>query len=228
MDKKPLLNVKSLKEQVYEYLREQLRTGVIKPGSVIDMETTSKMLGVSKTPLRDALLQLEFEGFVTILPRRRIVVNTLSLQDIRNYYEIIGALESAAILAAIDNFKDADLKTLEKLNAEMKEAVEKDDFDLYYEKNLKFHDIYLGLGGNGNLVKIVNVMKKRLYDFPRPSGFVKEWEEASIGEHAELVRLFRLRNKKEAAAFIRDAHWSFKVQEKYIAKYYAKAVAAAG
>jgi DNA-binding GntR family transcriptional regulator len=165
MDRKPLLNVKSLKEQVYEYLREQLRTGVIKPGSVIDMETTSKMLGVSKTPLRDALLQLEFEGFVTILPRRKIVVNTLTLQDIRNYYEIIGALESAAILAAIDNFKDADLKTLEKLNAEMKEAVERDDFDRYYEKNLKFHDIYLGLSGNANLVKIVNTMKKRLYDF---------------------------------------------------------------
>jgi DNA-binding GntR family transcriptional regulator len=227
MDRKPLLNVKSLKEQVYEYLREQLRTGEIKPGSVIDMETTSKMLGVSKTPLRDALLQLEFEGFVTILPRRKIVVNILAIQDIRNYYEIIGALESAAILAAMDNFKEADFKTLERLTAEMKEAVEKNDFDHYYEKNLKFHEIYLGLSGNVNLVKIVNTMKKRLYDFPRQSGFVREWEEASIGEHLELIRLFRQRNKKEAAAFIRDVHWSFKVQEKYIAKYYTKAAAAA-
>ena len=227
MDRKPLLNVKSLKEQVYEYLREQLRTGVIKPGSVIDMETTSKLLGVSKTPLRDALLQLEFEGFVTILPRRKIVVNALSLEDIRNYYEIIGALESAAILAAIDNFKEADLKALETLNAEMAEALEKDDFDLYYEKNLKFHNTYLGLCGNANLLRIVNAMKKRLYDFPRQAGFVKEWEEASIGEHAELLRLFRQRSKKEAAAFIRDVHWSFKVQEKFVAKYYAKAGMAA-
>lgn len=227
MDKKTLLNVKSLKEQVYEYLREQLRTGEIKPGSVIDMETTSKMLGVSKTPLRDALLLLEFEGFVTILPRRKIVVNTLALQDIRNYYEIIGALESAAILAAMDNFKEADFKTLERLNAEMKEALETDDFDLYYEKNLKFHNTYLGLSGNANLVKIINTMKKRLYDFPRQSGFVREWEEASIGEHLELIRLFRQRSKKEASAFIRDVHWSFKVQEKYIAKYYTKAAAAA-
>jgi len=227
MDRKPLLNVKSLKEQVYEYLREQLRTGVIKPDSVIDMETTSKLLGVSKTPLRDALLQLEFEGFVTILPRRKIVVNALSLEDIRNYYEIIGALESAAILAAIDNFKEADLKALETLNAEMAEALEKDDFDLYYEKNLKFHNTYLGLCGNANLLRIVNAMKKRLYDFPRQAGFVKEWEEASIGEHAELLRLFRQRSKKEAAAFIRDVHWSFKVQEKFVAKYYAKAGMAA-
>jgi DNA-binding GntR family transcriptional regulator len=62
VDNKPVLNIKSLKEQVYEYLREQMRVGEILPGSVIDMEETSKKLGVSKTPLRDALLLLEMEG----------------------------------------------------------------------------------------------------------------------------------------------------------------------
>ena len=99
-DPKPLLNIKSLKEQVYEYLREQMRTGGLRPGSAIDMEETSRRLGVSETPLRDALLQLEMEGFVTILPRRKIVVNALTLRDIRDFYEIIGALESAALRAA--------------------------------------------------------------------------------------------------------------------------------
>jgi DNA-binding GntR family transcriptional regulator len=223
VERKSPLNVKSLKEQVYEVLREQLRRGELRPGSVVDMEKTSKMLGVSKTPLRDALLQLEYEGFVSILPRRKIVVNTLTLQDIRNYYEIIGALESAAVLTAVDNLEDADLKMLERLNAEMKDALEKDDFDLYYERNLMFHNVFLGPSGNAILLKIINTMKKRLYDFPRPSKFVKEWEEASIGEHAELARLLKQRNRKEAAAFIRDVHWSYKVQEKFIARYYAKA-----
>jgi DNA-binding GntR family transcriptional regulator len=225
MDKKPLLNFKSLKEQVYEYLREQMRTGDILPGSVIDMEQTSKMLGVSKTPLRDALLQLEMEGFVSILPRRKVVVNVLSIQDIRNYYEIIGALESAALAAAFDHLKDSDLKILEKLNAEMKEAIDKDNFDLYYEKNLKFHNSFLVHCGNENLARIVTTLKKRLYDFPRQSGFVKEWEQASIGEHAELVALIKQRNKKDAVNHIRDVHWSFKVQEKYINRYYTKASA---
>ena len=89
MDKRPLLNVKSLKEQVYEYLREQMRKGGLGPGSTIDMEETSKRLGVSKTPLRDALLLLETEGFVSVLPRRKVVVNPLTLQDIKDYYEIL-------------------------------------------------------------------------------------------------------------------------------------------
>jgi len=222
------LNIKSLKEQVYEFLREQLRKGELRPGSVIDMERTSKRLGVSKTPLRDALLQLENEGFVSILPRRRIVVNPLTIQDIKNYYEIIGALESVAAMAAVDNLKEADLKLLESLNAEMREALERDDFDQYYDRNLKFHDVYLRTSGNAILHKIINNMKKRLYDFPRAATFVKEWEMASIGEHAELVRLFRRRSREEAGAFVRDVHWSYRVQEKYIARYYAGAASAAG
>ena len=223
MDNKPVLNIKSLKEQVYEYLREQMRVGEILPGSVIDMEETSKKLGVSKTPLRDALLLLEMEGFVSILPRRKVIVNTLSLQDIKNYYEIIGALESEALLLALDNLKEPDVQYMEELNAAMKDAIDRDNFDLYYEKNLNFHNVFLDRSGNENLKKIVNTLKKRLYDFPRQKGFVKEWEQASIGEHAELVRLIQQRNAEEAVDFIRDVHWSFRVQKKFIDLYYVKA-----
>jgi len=223
VDKKPILNIKSLKEQVYEYLRERMRRGDILSGSVIDMEETSKKLGVSKTPLRDALLQLEMEGFVTILPRRKVIVNVLSVQDIKNDYEIIGALESTALLSAFDNLKKSDVEYLEKLNGEMKNAIDKDDFDLYYEKNLQFHNVFLDQSGNESLVKIVNTLKKRLYDFPRQQGFVKEWEQASIGEHGQLVSLIKQKKKEEAVNFIRDVHWSFKVQEKYISRYYRRA-----
>jgi DNA-binding GntR family transcriptional regulator len=220
---KPLLNVKSLKEQVYEYLREAMRQGEILPGSVIDMEETSTRLGVSKTPLRDALLQLEMEGFVSILPRRKVVVKTLTLQDIKDYYEIIGALESTAILHDFDLLREADVAHMEQLNVEMNAAIERDDFDKYYEKNLAFHNAFLGRCGNENLLKIVNTLKKRLYDFPRREGFVKEWEQASIGEHAALVELLKARKVKEAVAHVRDVHWSFKVQEKFISKYYVLA-----
>jgi DNA-binding GntR family transcriptional regulator len=220
MDSKSVLNVKSLKEQVYDFLREQMRRGEILPGSVIDMEETSRRLGVSRTPLRDALLQLESEDFVTILPRRKVVVNVLTIEDIKNYYEIIGALESIAIIKASDQLGKAELDFMDQMNREMKEAIEADDFDLYYEKNLKFHNTYLDRCGNEKLMRIVNNLKKRLYDFPRPQGFVKEWEESSIGEHAQLVQYLREGKKEEAARFIRDVHWSYEVQEKFIIKYY--------
>jgi len=220
MDRKPLLNVKSLKEQVYEYLREQMRTGAILPGSAIDMEETSKKLGVSKTPLRDALLQLEMEDFVTIRPRRMIVVNALTEKDIRNYYEVIGALESMALLKAFDALKPSEVDRMQALNDDMRRAIEANDFDGYYDKNLAFHNVFLGLCGNDSLVKLVNNMKKRLYDFPRAKGFVKEWEESSILEHQALIDLVRTGRSQAAANHVRDVHWSFKVQERYVRKYY--------
>ena len=223
MADKPILNVKSLKEQVYDYLRKQLRSGEILPGSAINLDETSRKLGVSRTPLRDALLQLESEGFITINPRRGVIVNILSLQDIKNYYQIIGALESTAVLQAFDRIGEAEIQTMEEIIDTMKRAIESDDFDLYYEKNLALHDVYLTSCGNENLVRIVRTLKRRLYDFPRQRGFVKEWELASIAEHTELLQLLKQRKAAEAAAYVRDVHWSYKVQEKYINQYYAKA-----
>jgi DNA-binding GntR family transcriptional regulator len=220
MDRKPILNIKSLKEQVYEYLREQMRRGELLPGSAIDMGVTSKKLGVSKTPLRDALLQLEMEDFVTILPRRMVVVNSLTENDIRNYYEIIGSLESMALLKAFDGLGPPDIEAMQHLNDGMKEAIAAGDFDLYYEKNLAFHNRFLNLCGNDSLVKLVNTLKKRLYDFPRPKGFVKEWEESSILEHQALIDLIREGRRQDAANHVRDVHWSFKVQEGFVRKYY--------
>jgi DNA-binding GntR family transcriptional regulator len=223
MQNKSIINIKSLKEQVYDFLRDEMRKGQILPGSAIDMEETSKQLGVSRTPLRDALLQLEMEGFVNIYPRRGIVVNILSLQEIKNYYEIIGALESIALLLAFEKIRESEIKTMEKQVEGMKKAIEADNFDIYYERNLKFHDVYLDLCGNENLVKIVRTLKKRLYDFPRQKGFVKEWELASIGEHKKLLSLIKRGQAADAAAYIREVHWSFKVQEKFINEYYKKA-----
>jgi len=220
---RPILNVKSLKEQVYDYIREQLRSGEILPGSAINLDQTSRKLGVSRTPLRDALLQLESEGFVTIYPRRGVIVNILSLQDIKNYYQIIGALESMAVLQAFDRIGEDDTRTMEGIIEGMKTAIESNDFDIYYEKNVALHDVYLASCGNENLVRIVKTLKRRLYDFPRQQGFIKEWELASIAEHTEILQLLKQRKAAEAAAYIRDVHWSYQVQERYINQYYKKA-----
>lgn len=220
MAKKSILNLTSLKDQVYEYIRLQMKVGKLKPGDSIDMNAFSQKLGVSKTPLRDALIRLEMEGFVRILPRRGVIVNELTTQDIKDYYQILGALESTAIIAAAPHFSGSGVKKMEKLNEGMRLALERDDFNAYYENNLRFHDIFLTLSGNRQLRDTADVLKKRLYDFPRRAGYVREWEEHSIQEHKELIRLLAERKFLEAANFIRDVHWSFSVQQKFVKKYY--------
>lgn len=215
-----IINTKSLKEQVYEYLRHQIHNQHLQPGSIINMDETSKKLGISKTPLRDALIQLEMEGFVTIAPRRGIYVNKLTLRDIKDFYQVIGALEQSAILKSGGDLRPQDIEKMDKINRQMKQAVDKDNFDLFYEKNLAFHNTYIHVGRNHTLIRIVDNLKKRLYDFPRQQMWIKEWEESSIKEHQTLVDLLKAGQIHDAAEFIHDVHWAFPVQEKFILRYY--------
>ncbi len=218
--KKAVLNFKSLKEQVYEYLREEFRKHRLKPGAMINIDETSKELGISRTPLRDALLQLEIEGFVTIVPRRGIYVNQLTLEDIQEFYQVIGTLEHAALLASAKVFKQDDLDKMTKLNEEMKKAVANNDFDLFYDNNLAFHNVFIDLTGNKTLVQIINNLKKRLYDLPRPEKWIKEWEEGSTKEHDILLNFLKEGQFEKAADHVKSIHWSFDVQESNIKKYY--------
>ena len=214
------LTLKTLREQVYDYLRESLNRGDLVPGATVDLAKLSGKLGVSKTPLRFALFQLENEGFVTILPRRGCVVNVLTLEEIRGIYQIIGSLESSVVRSELQRITPAVIERLRHFNRLARTAIVEDDFDRYYGFNLDFHEQYLELSSNERLKRTVKTLKHRLYDFPRKDRFVKEWELRSTDEHEEFVRLLESGKAKDAAAYIRDVHWDFDVQRSYVEQYY--------
>jgi DNA-binding GntR family transcriptional regulator len=213
------INPKSLREQVYDFLREELTRGKLIPGASVDLNAISQELGISKTPLRDALLQLDTEGFVTISPRRGVYVNRLTLEDIRNCYEIVGALETTALLAAFDRIQPIHIEKLKLVNASLRAALKKDDWQAYYQDNLVFHEIFLGLSYNTALKRIIVPMKQRLYDFPR-RGYIKEWEQANCRDHDRLIEAFERLDREAAVRVWRDGHWSFQVQEPFIRRFY--------
>ncbi len=221
MEDDPQLNLKTLKEQVYDHLSRQLSRQELRPGDAINLDAVCQRLGVSKTPLRDALIVLETEGFVRFLPRRGVYVTALTLNDIRDTYQIIGALEGSAVRAARDRFRSADAAAMAGHNAGMQAALDRDDFAGFYRLNLAFHDVYLDLAGNAPLSRIVHNLKKRLYDFPRREELFKEWEYASVDEHRRIAELLAAGDFDGAAAYVRDVHWSFEVQERFIRIYYA-------
>jgi len=214
------LTLKTLREQVYDYLRESLNRGDLVPGASVDLAKLSEKLGVSKTPLRFALFQLENEGFVTILPRRGCVVNVLTLGEIRGIYQIIGSLESSVVRSEFRRITPAVIDRLRHFNRLARIAVVEDDFNRYYAFNLDFHEQYLELSGNDRLKRTVKTLKHRLYDFPRKDRFVKEWELRSTDEHEEFARLLEAGQAKDAASYIRDVHWDFDVQRSYVEQYY--------
>ena len=210
----------SLREQVYDFLRQQMQSGMLAPGASINLNEISKRLAISKTPLRDALIQLETEGFVTILPRRGVIVNKLPLHEIKSYYEILGALESSVILSVFDKIKPKHVMLMERINAEYEEALNCEEYERYYKLNLTFHDIFLDLSDNGIIKKILTPIKRRLYDFPRRD-YIKEWELINVDEHYRLITCIKKSNRQGAASIIKDEHWNFEYHQKYLRRFYS-------
>lgn len=212
---------RSLRAVVYEHLRAMMNDGRLRPGNYLDLNALAQEIGTSRTPLRDALLRLESEGFVQIESRKGVRITELTLDWIRDIYEILGGLESVALVSVADRMTPEILNGMEELNREMARALDDSDFGRFYEANLAFHDAYLELSANKELVRRIHILKQRLYDFPRRKGFVPEWERASLGEHQALVDLLREGRTVEAADLLRDIHWSYTYQEPFIRRYYA-------
>ena len=137
------LEFSSLSDQVYSYLRRQMNQGTLIPGSTIHIGDIAKQLGISKTPLRDALIHLELEGFVEILPRRGVRVKKLEVHDVKNAYEAIGLVEAFIVSSCIDKITSRHIKEMEELNEMIISDIKKDDFSRLFSTNLQFHNVYL-------------------------------------------------------------------------------------
>lgn len=217
---KPRLNVLSLREQVYEYLRNEMVTGGLVPGSTINLNRIAEQLGISKTPLRDALIHLELEGFVTILPRRGVMVNALELEDIKHAYDSLGIIEAAIVTDCFDKIKPSHIARLERLNQQMRKDIQSNNFAHLFKTNLSFHDVINTLTDNPLLEKFMSPIKHRLYDFQGQS-YIPEWELRNCDEHDQYIEFLKQGNPGEAARVLKDVHWSFRVQEDFIRQFYA-------
>ena len=212
--------LRSLREEVYERLRTLMNRGRLRPGKYLDLNALAKQIGISRTPLRDALLRLECEGFVEIHNRRGVRIAPLTLDRIRHIYEILAALESTVLRNVGPRITPAIVARMNELNGDMVRALDASDFARFYDANLAYHDAYLALSDNTELVSHIHILKQRLYDFPRLKGFVPEWERASVEEHRALVRFLEQGNVGAAADLMRDVHWSFSYQELFVRRYY--------
>jgi DNA-binding GntR family transcriptional regulator len=194
-----------LRSQVYEYLRNDLKGGNLKPGMFVSINQIMKNLELSRTPLRDALLQLQTEGFVTFLPQRGIRVNELSQQDIEDIYEMLGALDSRVLLAVFNQIGTPEIEKMKTLNQKMLDNISEITFGHYWDLNTEFHNVYLDLSSNVPVLNHINIIRQRLFEFGK-----KDWgrkmREMNVSEHLTLIELIVKGNAIETADFMRDVH----------------------
>lgn len=204
-----------LRVQVYDYLEKQMRVGALEPGASISVNTLIKELGVSRTPLREALLLLQEQGFVSIQPQRGVRINELTLEDVRDIYEILGGIESRVILSVFDKLGSKEIKQLKKLNKQIESSLAANDIIAHNQANVDFHEVFLNLSTNQRLLRYVKNLKMLLYDFPRRD-YGKQWNEKNLLEHGEFIQLIENGKAVEAADYMRDVHWEFDPPDSFI------------
>ncbi len=209
----------TLREKVYAYLRRELAQGDLRSEVFIDQNKICEHLKISRAPLRDALIQLEAERFVQILPRRGVRINKLSQKDVMNSYGILAAVESYVVATEFHKFKPRHIKRMEDFNRNLYEMLDSNQLEEYYHLNLKFHDIFLSLTDNPLVGEIVYPLKQRLYDFPRMR-YDREWELTNLAEHQRFIQSVKAGNRDAAVAVIRYEHWDFNLHKDKIIKIY--------
>ena len=153
-----------LREVVCESLREAIRKGVLKPGERIMEIKLAEELGVSRTPVREAIRKLELEGYVVMMPRRGTYVADMSIRDINEIFEIRTALESLSNSLAAEHITEDELEHLQRLlviiGGYIKEYEEGDDHEAAMEKivetDIEFHDLLYHAARNNRLLGIIS------------------------------------------------------------------------
>lgn len=194
-----------LRTQVYEHLREELKTEKLKSGMFISINKLAEELGITRTPLRDALLQLQAEGFVTFLPQRGIQINKISQQDIEDIYEMLGALDSRALLSVVEKMGTREIETLKKINEEMMRNISDEKFNRYWDLNTEFHNTYLKLSSNKPLLNQVNILRQRMFEFGKKDWSMK-MKKFNYKEHLVMIKLIEEKKAIKAADYMRDVH----------------------
>ncbi|MBE3109643.1 MAG: GntR family transcriptional regulator [Acidobacteria bacterium] len=197
-----------LSDHVEDYIRGQVEKGLLRPGDRVNEKEVCQTLGLSRTPVREALIQLNSEGIVEMLPHRAIRIKRHSLKDIRDLYMIISALEAAAAEVAINKFTAEDIAVQEKLYEQMKLAHKRNDFARYKALNDRSHSLLVGKAGNKILEELLAKLKKRFFDFPLILSGVPEWLNVMLSDHGMLIELLKTKDKVGIRKLITE-HWSY-------------------
>ena len=189
----------NLKQDVATYLRDQIFSGVLKPGERIDQDGLAEAVGVSRLPVREALIKLETEGMVVNIPRRGAFVALLEPEDITDHFEMYGVLSGVAAARAASLGSAQLLKDITEISARMRNATDPDEHD---RLNFTFHQLINKAGGSRRLISVLRILSDNM-----PSHFFtsnNEWafRERAFAEHDQIVAAIKAGDSGGAASAV--------------------------
>ncbi|WP_391206330.1 GntR family transcriptional regulator [Psychrobacillus sp. L4] len=201
----------SLKDHVYNYIVEQINNGKLIANRKVNEVAISESLKVSRTPVREALIQLSSEGLLENVPRKGFVIKNLTKEEAKETYFIIGALDGLAASLATPLLTEKHMKEMEFYIQSINLAISTENFQMYHKMQEAFHDVYLSVCPNKSLVNLLlKSQKKFLKNFDH-SGQKEEIKKKLLetnDEHRKMLVLFKSGDSAGLESYMKEVHWN--------------------
>ncbi len=190
-------DLKPLRDKIASTIRSQIIEGNIIPGERLTETDVANMLGVSRTPLREAFFQLHAEGFVKFTPRKGAIVSDISITDAEETYEIKNTLEGLAARLAARNMTNTLIEKLVTVNSRLEEQIskKKKDIKLIFDLNSTFHQTIIDASGNKKLSEMLLMIRRQTQRYNYIYLSLLSRLEDSISDHMKIINALR---KKDA------------------------------
>ena len=195
---------KPLRELVCEKIRQAITTGIFKSGERLMEIQLAEEMGVSRTPVREAIRKLELEGFVVMIPRRGTYVADISIKDITEVYEIRTALDVLAAGLAAERISDEELEEMQRLLVEIGQHIEEGNIDKIVETDTAFHDVLYQASRNERLVNIISNLREQITTLRGRSMHYPGRLTNTLEEHRAIVDSMAQRDVEKAKKAVRD------------------------
>lgn len=193
-----------LRDVVFKTLRQAILKGELEPGERLMEIQLAERLGVSRTPIREAIRKLELEGLVLMIPRKGAEVAKISEQDLRDVLEVRRSLEELAIDLACQRMTQEELEELKAKEEAFAQAIKEGDAMQIAETDEQYHDVIYNSTKNQKLVQILNNLREQMYRYRLE--YIKDENKRQIllVEHEHILKALSLRHVQEAKMAARE------------------------
>jgi len=187
-----------LSQKVYRILKSKIIKGSLKQGSKLSECKIAKLMGISRTPVREAIRELSVNGFAKMNTNHGAVVTSLSHNDLIEAYQIRGVLEGFSARLASKKIRREEIRELESITKQMTIYAYKNDVLGFSEMDAEFHDLIVSICGNKRLVQIHNNLNEHVHKFRIKSLSVTGRLKSSLNEHLKIAEAIKKKDSEQA------------------------------
>jgi DNA-binding GntR family transcriptional regulator len=204
MNMEPILNVPDLSERAYYSIKEAIVTFKVRPGEILTTGGLAEQLNISRTPVREALLRLQLDGLVTLLPQKGAEVKNITAEDITEIYELRIVLESYATKVGINKLTDTDLENLEVIMKTAEDAFQRGERKYASDTARELHNILIAKVNNQRMRKLLDELDDHYKRIRLVSTLIPGRLEKSFEEHKVIVAALKARDSVGAEKAMAD------------------------